>query len=62
MEQLRAMDANVRAIVSSGYSSNPIMANYQRHGFQGRVPKPYVTEDLSAVVKKVLDFEPAGAA
>jgi signal transduction histidine kinase/CheY-like chemotaxis protein len=61
MEQLRAMDANVRAIVSSGYSSDPVMANYQRHGFQGRVPKPYVTEDLSSVVKKVLDLEPAGA-
>jgi signal transduction histidine kinase/ActR/RegA family two-component response regulator len=61
MEQLRAMDANVRAIVSSGYSSDPVMANYQRHGFHGRVPKPYVTEDLSSVVKKVLDLEPAGA-
>lgn len=62
MERLRAMDANVRAIVSSGYSSDPVMANYQQHGFQGRVPKPYVAEDLSAAVKKVLDFEPAGAA
>jgi len=62
MEQLRAMDPNVRAIVSSGYSSDPVMANYQRHGFQGRVPKPYVAEDLSSVVKKILDLEPAGAA
>ncbi len=41
MERLRQIDPGIRAIVSSGYSNDPVMANYLAHGFQGRVSKPY---------------------
>jgi len=54
MQKLREMDANVKAIVSSGYSSDPVMANHRRYGFSGRVPKPYTAADLSAAVQAVL--------
>lgn len=54
MEKLRNIDADVCAIVSSGYSSDPVMANYRTYGFRGRVPKPYAADDLSQVVKRVL--------
>lgn len=62
MEKLRAMDADVCAIVSSGYSSDPVMANYRAHGFRGRVPKPYAADDLSDVVRSVLAERKAVAA
>jgi CheY-like chemotaxis protein len=54
MEKLRAMDSEVKAIVSSGYSSDPVMANYRAHGFRGRVPKPYAADDLTQVVEELM--------
>lgn len=53
MAKLREMDPAVRAIVSSGYSSDPIMANYRAHGFSARVPKPYQASELLDVVRSV---------
>ncbi len=41
MKQLRQLDPEVLAIVSSGYSQDPVMADYQSHGFSGVLPKPY---------------------
>ncbi|ACB75031.1 hybrid sensor histidine kinase/response regulator [Opitutus terrae] len=59
MAKLKEMNPQVRAIVSSGYSSDPIMANYQAHGFRARVPKPYLASDLISAVRAVLEA-PAG--
>ncbi|AOS44093.1 Blue-light-activated protein [Lacunisphaera limnophila] len=47
---VRQLDPAVPAIVSSGYSSDPVMANYQGHGFQAVVPKPFDVAALSAAV------------
>ena len=50
MAQIRRIDPAVRAIVSSGYSSNPVMANYQQYGFKAAVPKngmPIVSSEES---------------
>ncbi len=44
----------VKAIVSSGYSNDPIMANYREYGFIGIVTKPYNIADLSKTLHKVL--------
>jgi PAS domain S-box-containing protein len=44
--KLHQLDPQVKAIVSSGYANDPIMANYQEYGFCGVVPKPYKVEDL----------------
>jgi CheY-like chemotaxis protein len=52
--QMRAIDPAVRAIVSSGYSNNPIMANYQQYGFSAAVPKPYEVEELMRAVQTLL--------
>ncbi len=52
--RLRDLDPNVRAIVSSGYSNDPIMAQYAEYGFQGVIPKPYDATRLSEVVRRVL--------
>ncbi|MEO6003271.1 MAG: ATP-binding protein [Opitutus sp.] len=54
MVKLREMNQDVRAIVSSGYSSDPVMANHRNYGFSGRVPKPYTATDLIDVVKMVM--------
>jgi two-component system cell cycle sensor histidine kinase/response regulator CckA len=54
MEKLRQIDPGVRAIVSSGYSSDPVVAQYRAHGFLGMVPKPYDLTELMKVIHAVL--------
>ena len=44
-------------IVSSGYATAPIMADYVRHGFCGVVVKPYRVEELQRVLAQVLKRE-----
>jgi CheY-like chemotaxis protein len=54
--QLLKMDPQARAIVSSGYSNDPIMANYREYGFVGVVPKPYTVDQLSQAIKSTLGW------
>ena len=48
---LRAIDPTVRAVASSGYSSNRVLADPQSFGFDAVLPKPYLLSDLRAVVQ-----------
>ena len=54
LERLRALDPGVVAIVSSGYSSDPVMAEHERFGFVAKVPKPYTPEALDAAIAPLL--------
>lgn len=45
----------VRAIVSSGYSNDPVIANCKNYGFIASLPKPYGVQELSEVLHKVLN-------
>ncbi|MBX7210966.1 MAG: response regulator [Verrucomicrobiaceae bacterium] len=54
MEKLRSFDPNVLAIVSSGYSDDPVMAKPAAYGFAAVLPKPYEPVDLLRLVKNVL--------
>jgi signal transduction histidine kinase len=47
-------DPNVRAIVSSGYSDDPIMSSFREHGFVAVIAKPYRLNELSDVVARTL--------
>jgi CheY-like chemotaxis protein len=53
MQRLLAIDPQVRAIVSSGYSQDPVMANYREFGFAGMVEKPYKIESLAKTLAKL---------
>lgn len=55
MTYLREIDPGVRAIVSSGYSNDPIMADYESYGFCGVVRKPYRFEELNQVLSGVVE-------
>jgi len=56
-EKLLALDPAARIIISSGYSSDPVMANYRSHGFHGVVAKPYRIKDLGEVLRQVIQEE-----
>ncbi len=50
---LRDIDPDVRAIVSSGYSNDPIMADFRKYGFRGIITKPYKLGDLKKMLAQV---------
>jgi CheY-like chemotaxis protein len=54
MARLKEIDPDARAIVSSGYATDPVMADYASHGFAGVINKPYQLEDLARVLQQVL--------
>jgi PAS domain S-box-containing protein len=58
LQSLLAIDPDVRAIVSSGYSSDPVLSEFKKYGFQGMVAKPFRTEDLSQTLSQILSLTP----
>lgn len=54
ISKLLKIDSGVKAIVSSGYFNNPIMANYKKHGFCGVIPKPYEMEELNSLLQSII--------
>jgi two-component system cell cycle sensor histidine kinase/response regulator CckA len=54
MEKLRVLDPEVFAIVSSGYSDDPVMANPASYGFAAVLPKPYEPADMLRLVRNIL--------
>ena len=52
---LLEIDPKVKAIVSSGYSNDPIMAEYKKYGFHGVIIKPYRLTELSQTLQNVLN-------
>ncbi len=54
IELLRDIDPHVKAIVSSGYSNNPVMANHLHFGFRGVLAKPYDLRRLGAILSGIL--------
>ena len=55
IQRLIELDPDVRAIVSSGYSHGPEMANHKQHGFSGMVGKPYKVEELAKEITAVIN-------
>lgn len=54
IRRLRQIDPTVKAIVSSGYSEDPVLANYQEYGFSGVVAKPYSFTELGATLQRIV--------
>jgi len=50
MRGLLAIDPEAKAVVSSGYSQDPVMANFRDYGFRDVLAKPYSVLDVSRVL------------
>jgi len=57
INKLLEIDPELKAIVSSGYSDDPVLANFQEYGFKGIMPKPFQSQLLSKVLHEVLKGE-----
>ncbi len=47
------MDPNVKAVVASGYSSDPVMASFRDYGFRAAMQKPFTKESLLSVIENL---------
>ncbi|MDL1981229.1 MAG: PAS domain S-box protein [Deltaproteobacteria bacterium] len=54
IKDILEIDPEARAIVSSGYADDPVMANYAECGFKGIAAKPYTMSELLEVLSQVL--------
>jgi CheY-like chemotaxis protein len=51
---LLTTDPHIRAIISSGYSGDPIMVEYQDYGFKAAILKPYKMEELEEFLERLI--------
>ncbi|MCX5876439.1 MAG: ATP-binding protein [Deltaproteobacteria bacterium] len=51
---LRQINPQIKAVVSSGYANDPIMANFSKYGFCGVAPKPFGLQELSELLQMIL--------
>lgn len=57
IRRLIETDPDVKAIVASGYSNDPIMSDYRRHGFKGILTKPFTFEQLNIEIARALSLD-----
>ena len=55
IKELLKIDPDAKAIVSSGYSDDPVMAGYRDYGFRGVIAKPYEIRKLREVLQSVIN-------
>jgi CheY-like chemotaxis protein len=51
---LKAYDPNIRAIVSSGYTHDPVVQDFRRYGFSGVLSKPYKISDMKQILEQMV--------
>ena len=57
IQRLLELDPGAKAIVSSGYSQNPILSNFRKYGFSGVLTKPYKIQEMGQILQEVLGKE-----
>ncbi len=55
VKEILKIDPHAKVIVSSGYSNDPIMANFKDYGFCAAIVKPYQLQDLSQAMSQVAE-------
>ncbi len=54
IKEILALDPAAKVVVASGYSHDPIMANYADYGFSAALAKPFDLRELTRVVNRLL--------
>jgi PAS domain S-box-containing protein len=54
IRELLAIDPDAKAVVSSGYCQDPVMANFRDYGFRDVLAKPYNVLDVSQALSALL--------
>ena len=54
LREILSIDPEAKAIISSGYTDDPVLSNYASFGFKGVITKPYNIDELREVLREVL--------
>jgi DNA-binding NarL/FixJ family response regulator len=54
VKKLLKIDPGVKAIVSSGYIDDSVIAEYRKYGFSGMMAKPYSLQQLRKALQDVI--------
>ncbi|MBN2190630.1 MAG: PAS domain S-box protein [Candidatus Aureabacteria bacterium] len=54
VKHLKKIDSGAKVIVTSGYSFDPVMANFRKFGFEDYLIKPFKLHDLSKILHKAV--------
>lgn len=52
---LKEVDPQVRAVVSSGYSNDPVLADPHAYGFRAVVSKPFQLQEIGEALQRILE-------
>ena len=53
IQEIRNKGYSTKAIVSSGYSSGPVLSHYEDYGFNALLSKPFTFQDLENVINTI---------
>ena len=54
IDELLIINPKVKAIASSGYTNDPLILEYKKHGFSAVASKPYKIAELKDIINKLL--------
>ena len=54
VKEIHRVAPNTKVVVASGYSNDPVMANYQEYGFLAAISKPFQLQDLEEIITATL--------
>jgi PAS domain S-box-containing protein len=58
LSKLQQLQPSIKAVATSGYSSDPVMAAPMDFGFKGALAKPYTIEAMARIISQSLGAEP----
>jgi PAS domain S-box-containing protein len=58
LAELKRLDPEIVAVISTGYADDPIVTNFAENGFTGAIAKPYSMDRLSEMLASVLRTAP----
>jgi PAS domain S-box-containing protein len=61
IKQLLKIDPQVKAVVSSGYSNDHVLSNFEKYGFKGVISKPFMLDDLKETLNEVINMNSTGS-
>ena len=53
VQTILKIDPDATVIVASGYSDDPVMANYREYGFKAAIKKPFDLRKFSHIIESV---------
>ncbi len=53
-KKILELDPQAKVVISSGYSNDPVMADYQAYGLKGIIPKPFRLNELKETIETLL--------